>query len=65
MPGLTYPFVYECSRCDNETTVERSDARDLAPDPDSAGALDIVLESRGWVRGPDQLYCSECASEFG
>jgi hypothetical protein len=51
MPGLSYPFVYECSSCGTETTVTREDARGLYPDPDSPNAVDIVLQERGWMRG--------------
>jgi len=51
MPGLSYPFVYECSGCGNETTVTREDARGYYPDPDSLNAVDVVLEQRGWMRG--------------
>lgn len=64
MPGLSYPFVYECSNCDNETTVERADARDLHTNPDSINAVEIVLQQRGWVRGELQrlLFCPDCTS---
>lgn len=48
MPDLAYPFVFDCSECGKETTVERSDARGLYPDPDTQGAPDAVLEHRGW-----------------
>ena len=51
MPGLSYPFVYECSNCDRETTVTREDARGLYPDPDSFNAVEVVLQERGWARG--------------
>jgi hypothetical protein len=63
MPGLSYPFVYECSGCGNETTVTRDDARGLYPDPDSLNAVDVVLEQRGWMRDEieELLFCPECA----
>lgn len=47
MPGPSYPFVYKCSNCDNKTTVTRTDAPNLYPNPDSINALDVVLEQRG------------------
>ena len=59
-PGLSYPFVYECSGCGNETTVTRGDARGLYPDPDSLNAVDVVLEQRGWMRMEEMLFCPEC-----
>lgn len=62
MPGLSYPFVFLCERCGEETTVTRSEARDLYPNPDSLNAPDMVLEQRGWVRQiDDTLLCSDCA----
>jgi len=62
MPGLSYPFVYECSGCGNETTVTREDARGYYPDPDSLNAVDVVLKQRGWMRGEgeDVLFCPKC-----
>jgi hypothetical protein len=62
MPGLSYPFVYECSNCDAETTVERSDARDLHTNPDSFNAVEIVLQRRGWLRDDIDgvLFCPDC-----
>ena len=67
MPGLSYPFVYECSGCGNETTVTREDARGLYPDPDSLNAADVVLEQRGWMRGEveEMLLCLDCAGGGG
>ena len=63
MPGLSYPFVYECSGCGNETTVTRDDARGLYLDLDSLNAVDVVLEQRGWMRGEmeELLFCPDCA----
>ena len=62
MPGLAYPFVFECSNCGNETKVTRSNALDLHPDPDDRGALDTVLQYRGWMKAPmdNALYCPDC-----
>jgi len=62
MPGLSYPFVYECSNCERETTVTRADARGLYPDPDSFNAVEVVLEQRGWMRGEleQSFFCPDC-----
>jgi hypothetical protein len=62
MPGLDYPFVYECSNCGAGTTVTREDARGLYPDPDSFNAVEVVLQERGWMRGElkEKLFCPEC-----
>lgn len=38
MPGLDYPFVYEWSNCDAETTMERSDVQDLSANLHSINA---------------------------
>ena len=67
MPGLSYPFVYECSNCGAKTTVTRDDARGLHPDPDSLDALDVVLEQRGWMRDELEglLWCSACIPSDG
>ena len=62
MPGLDYPFVYVCSNCEAETTIERSDAQDLHPNPDSFDSHELVLQNRGRMRarlGGD-LYCPDC-----
>ncbi len=63
MPGLSYPFVYECTNCGEETTITRPEARDLAINPDSFDAVEIVLQQRGWLRDEinDLLWCSSCA----
>jgi len=63
MPGLSYPFVYECTECGEETTITRTEARDLAVNPDSFDAVEIVLQGRGWLRGEinDLLWCPSCA----
>lgn len=62
MPDLSYPFAFECSNCDRETTVTRSDARGLYSDPNSYNAVTVVLEQRGWVRGKREevLFCPTC-----
>ena len=62
MPGLSYPFAYECSNCERETTVTREDARGLYPHPDSFNAVEVVLQERGWMRGEleDLLFCPNC-----
>jgi len=61
MPGLSFPFIYECSGCRNETTVTRGDARGLYPIFDSSNAAEVVLEQRGWMRGEVEkmLLCPE------
>ena len=57
MPGLSYPFVYECSGCGNETTVTREDAHGLYPGPDSSNAAEVVLEQREkGIRPSDRAY---------
>ncbi len=63
MPGLSYPFVYECTECGEETTITRTEARDLAINPDSINALEIVLQGRGWLRDEMEglLWCPSCA----
>jgi len=62
MPGLDYPFVYVCSTCGAETTIERPDAQELHPNPDSFDAHELVLQNRGWMRAPldGDLYCPDC-----
>ncbi len=61
MPGLSYPFVFECESCDRETTVTRAEARDLYPNPDSLTAVDVVLEQeKGWTQGTSGAYCPDC-----
>jgi len=49
MPSLSYPFVFECCGCNEETTVTRSDARGVYPDPDLPNAAEIVLQEGGWM----------------
>lgn len=64
MSNRSYPIVYGCSNCGRETTVERADVEELHPDPDDHGALDTVLQTRGWVRAPmdNSLYCPDCVA---
>jgi hypothetical protein len=63
MPGLSYPFVFQCSNCKSRTTVERADARDLHPNPDSFEAIHLVLRDRGWLRDEMDymIWCPGCA----
>lgn len=67
MPSPAYPVNYECSGCDRESVVERSDARGLYSDPDSANAPEVVLEQRGWVQGDadGMCFCPNCAVASG
>jgi hypothetical protein len=66
MSGLSYPFKFECSACEEETIVTRDQARYRYPDPESTNAPDVVLEQRGWVQGAsDELYCPDCAIAGG
>ncbi|MCS3613526.1 hypothetical protein GGP50_003300 [Salinibacter ruber] len=61
MPGLTYPFVFECEECSTEATVTRAEARDLYPNPDSLTAVDEVIEQKkGWTQGASGAYCPDC-----
>jgi hypothetical protein len=61
-PCPHYPFAFKCAGCDEETTVERSDARGLAPNPDSMSAVEIVLDERGWLQDEidGRLLCPGC-----
>ena len=61
MPGLTYPFIFECEECGTEATVTRAEARDLYPNPDSLTAVDEVLEQeKGWAQSRAGAYCPNC-----
>ena len=62
MAGLTYPFVYECSNCDSETTIRRTDSRDVHSNPDSLNSHALVLRTRGWMRDEIEglLWCPAC-----
>lgn len=62
MPGLTYPFVYKCSNCDNVATITRSEAQDVHPNPDSINAHALVLRTRGWMQDEigALLWCPDC-----
>ena len=61
MPGLTYPFVFECESCGTEATVTRAEARDLHTNPDSLTAVDMVLEQKkGWAQSRAGAYCPDC-----
>ena len=61
--ALLSSFVHECSGCDREATITRTDARGLYPDPDSLNAVDVVLEQRGRMQGEvkEMLLCPDCA----
>ncbi|WP_157942328.1 hypothetical protein [Salinibacter altiplanensis] len=66
MSSVSYPFIYECSACPDGLTVTREDARGLYPDPDSPNAPEVVLQERGWMKGPDEnLYCPDCGKAAG
>lgn len=61
MPDLSYPFSYECNACGSETTVTRTDVRDLHPNPESLDAVEDVLQKRGWMQLPiGRSYCPKC-----
>ena len=62
MAGLTYPFVYECSNCGAETTITRTDSREVHPNPDSTNAHILVLRARSWMRDELEglLWCPDC-----
>ncbi len=64
MPGLSYPFVFECNECGAETSVTRAEARDLYPNPDSLTAVDEVLQQeKGWTQRASAAYCPDCSPE--
>ncbi len=65
MPGLDYPFDFECTNCGEETAVHRSDAIGLNHDPDSMDAPLMVLDRRNWLRDEDEdlLLCPACAGD--
>lgn len=69
MPGLSYPFVFECSNCDNQITVTRDTVRDVfeltEPDFDSLDTVNAVLYQRGWVRDEinHMIFCPDCTGE--
>ena len=46
MTGLSYPFVYECKNCGEQTTIERENVKDLH----GLNAREIALQRRGWAR---------------
>jgi len=62
MAGLTYPFVYECTNCSTETTITRTEAPDLHPNPDGLIAHVLVLRARGWLKDEIEglLWCPDC-----
>jgi hypothetical protein len=61
MPGLTYPFVFECSGCEAEVEVTRAEVTDLWPDPDSLEAVDVALkQEHGWTKDHRGAFCPQC-----
>lgn len=61
MPGLSYPFVFECDGCDAEATVTRAQARDLFPNPESLDAVDeVLIQEHGWTKDRRGVYCPDC-----
>lgn len=61
MPGLSYPFVFECDGCEAEVTVTRAQARDLFPNPDSLDAVDeVLIQVHGWTKDVRGAYCPNC-----
>jgi len=62
MAGLDYPFHYACTNCDSETTITRTDSRDVHPNPDSINAHVLVLRTRGWLKDEIEgfLWCPDC-----
>jgi len=61
MPGLSYPYLFQCFDCGERMTIKRSDASDLYDDPDSYNALNTVLKERGWVQAFNGVFCPDCA----
>lgn len=68
MPGLSYPFVFECANCDNEIVVDRDAVRDAfqlsEPDFHSLDTINAVLRQQGWMRDEldHMIWCPECAN---
>jgi len=61
MPGLSYPFVFECDGCGAEATVTRAEARDFFPNPDSLDAVDeVLIQKHGWTKDRRGAYCPDC-----
>ena len=61
MPGLSYPFVFECDSCGAEATVTRSQARDLFVTPDSLDAVDeVLIQVHGWTKDRRGVWCKDC-----
>lgn len=61
MPGLSYPFVFECLGCGTRVEVTRTDARDYVSNPDSHNAVETVLtEEHGWSKDIRGAYCPDC-----
>jgi hypothetical protein len=68
MPGLSYPFVFECSNCENQIIIDRGTVGDLfklsAPDFDFFYTINAVHHQRGWMRDEldHYLFCPDCAN---
>jgi hypothetical protein len=66
MPGLTYPFVFECANCDRRITVDRDAVRAVfrfgEPDFNSFDTINAVLYQRGWLRDSfeHRIFCPHC-----
>lgn len=60
MPGLSYPYHFQCKRCGVRTVIERSDATDLHDEPNSSKALSKVLKHREWEQVFDGVLCPDC-----
>lgn len=65
MSGFSYPLAYECSNCDNETTVDWADIHDLPKTLATRGAIEVALQKRGWRRDDIKglLFCPDCAGD--
>jgi len=62
MHGLDYPITYESTNCDEEIVVEHEDVRALHLNPHFVNIIEIVLQSRGWLRDDieEYLFCPDC-----
>lgn len=65
MPHLSYPFLFECTNCETETAVRRSEAQNLNHDPESMDAVLMALDDQGWLRDEEEqlLLCPACAED--
>lgn len=62
MPGLSYPYRFQCVRCGERLKIERSDAEDVSDDPDSVTAVTLTLGEHGWERSSEGVRCPSCAT---